>query len=227
MKWGYGILLVLILCSVLWAYPFAVNRLSERGVIYQSDETYQTAYPGYGKVSEAVSEHIFVNPAGEPVFFDQIQNRDKYKSDKYEVMVVPAQEKVSYIVGSVLYLQKIAGSEDEYLWLYSKSGIERYRISYVGREASVVAIERISSRDKIEKNKVETVTPARVDQIGKAVMHKSIKRGDSVVLTLQWELPRYSKLDVHGVEMIEMMILRRGGGADEWKQEVEQIEGKV
>ena len=222
MKWGYGFLLVLILYTVWWGYPFVVNRLSERGMIYQNDETYLTPYPGYGRVGEAVSEHIFVNPAGEPVFFDQIQNRDKYQSDKYEVMVIPAQEKVSYIVGSVLHLQKVAGSEDEYLWIYSKSGIERYRISYVGQEASVVAIERINGREKIEKNKVEAVVPASVGDIGKAVMRKSIRRGDSIVLTLKWELPRYSKQDVQGVEMIEMMILRRGGGADEWRGEIEQ-----
>jgi len=84
MKWGYGFLLVLILCSVWWGYPFAKNRFSERGTIYQSDETYLSPYPGYGRVSEQVSEHIYVNPEGMPVFFDQIQNRDKYQSDKYE-----------------------------------------------------------------------------------------------------------------------------------------------
>lgn len=147
------ILAGVILMSGLWAYPFARNVMSERGRVYKESEQAQSRYIGIGEVYEQVAEQIMVNPRGEgKVIFERVENRAKYPVEQYEITTIPAQSALKYAVGRVLWWERIQGSSDEYLVLYTGHGLSKYRVGY---EQTGVSVEVAGYPNKLERIKID------------------------------------------------------------------------
>ncbi len=215
--------MLLLFAFVGWWYiPIISGLINGRGRIYQNTDEPLRKFPGFGIVSENVKDQIFVNPisVGIPIF-TAITERDLYPSKLYQVTEIPEQEKINYVVGRVIGWTNIKGSKDEYLILATGKGWNKYRVAYedtgmFGTESTIVSVEDISL---VGPTDIESPEHARPVDIGKAVMHKLVKRGDVVVVLPVWDIPDLSKKDEANNYLGSRIVVRRIGGVEQLKQE--------
>ena len=74
-------------------------------------------FPVFGKVMESNKEMLLVSTkdSSERPKFENPENRDKYLSDNYEVVIIPAQDSIKYVKGYFVRWEDIPGSLDKYI----------------------------------------------------------------------------------------------------------------
>lgn len=192
------IILVLIIVVTVFAGWWAYGTLG-RQYVYQEDST-ATKYPGLGVFSEEVEERIWVTPKGlgRP-FFDSLQNLDSYSTELYEIVPVPAQSQIRYVVGFFERWETVEESTDKYLVLkYQKDGPEqKFRIN----TETLFWVENVSM--KLKKDK-----PNNILAQGK-INYNKIKKGDAVIIIPVFDPPELNKTDELGNYLAGSVILRR------------------
>jgi hypothetical protein len=215
MKKRVALLLVVVLFAAIGCSLAVVGYSTwGRRLVYPLGNV-QTKYPGFGVISEQAQETILVSPRGDgQPFFDLAWLRMKYPLTEYDISDLPAQEKLLYVVGFVDGWEDVANSSDKYLLIHtSRNGdVSRYRVSFGGENETLLAVERVGWQFVKKENPVIKYTPPRVSEFGYERLKKDIARGDVVVLTPVFALPKYAKQDENGNYFVLWLVVRRVDG---------------
>ena len=203
MKRGVGVIIAVLLLLAIGGVLIA-----PRWRLYPEGST-ATKYPGSSQVVEEQGAEYLVDPKenGKPFFVPE-EEVSQYSTKQYNLTVIPAQTELLYAVGRVVRWEKIDGSSELYLAISHKDGQARYRVT----GGTALAIERVGALWHKEPNKLEKLTPGRVEEMAEANIKRMILPGDAVIILPVWELPVLSKKDEQGEYLVSTIIMRRGIG---------------
>lgn len=210
---GVIVVVIIILVGVGCVGVAAIYPTWGRRIIYPRDSI-KTIYPGFGQIIEKTEAQIMVTPKVEGApFFDRAWMGMKYAQNDYEIVDIPAQDRLMYSVGKVVGWENIDDTPDKYLLLESVNAgvVDKYRISFGGEDETLLAMEDVSLRLGRTMNPISKYQPARVGERGVDELKKMIRVGDVVVVTPVLTPPDYAKRDDKGYYLALWLILRRVG----------------
>lgn len=224
-------LLVVSGSLVVFGYP-----MWGRTLLYP-DTSEITKYAGVGEKKVYYAGEVVADPkAGGRPIFDRIENAASYSTDKYNIVVTPAQYELSQSVGKFVGFEEIVGSKDKYILLSDGETTYKYRVgfepSYLFSSSTPLAsrlfVEGVRWRREQESvNEVVKTAKSFVSDVGYEAMNKMIKKGDAIVVSPVYDAPAYAKKDEAGVYLVDSLIVRRVGGAKRWDKEIARVEKKL
>lgn len=195
--------------------------------VFYPDNSGTSDYPGRGSVIQTSPARILIAPKGEgrPKYGDPSEQAN-YPSDKYNITLMPSQEKLVYALGRLDKWVEIEGSTDKYIVIKNtESGkLEQYRVAM---DNARLAVERVGREgDDTVINLIEKPKVSKISEIGDSAMAKILRRGDSVIVFPQFAPPVWAKQDESGYYITESIMVRRAGGAEAINTEIDKWGGK-
>jgi len=179
----------------------------------------RSRFPESGKVMEHNEEILFIYSVDNSVrpFFEKIENRNKYPSDKYEVVVIPEQDSIKYIAGYFEYWEDIPGTLDKYMIIKYPPLYEslKFRVSFQKSDLFSNDFSRLFYETyNLDENGMYVVEPYDLqynDFISLTFdrVKGSFTNGDYIIVVPYFDPPQYNKKDEFSNYLVSQVYIRK------------------